>query len=761
MHGKALVAVAFLVCVAAVRAADETEISLVEAGASLADEFTVCLRDRPLMCLSPAQDFRQDGSSLLLSERLRTIGQKFRLEGGVLTFADDASRVVAAEHGAQKELDSPSGGRAWIWKKLELNYDQQFSIVEEAGGAASICMRAFPKACLHAAYPTENKVILASSDRVKTAWVVRPTKPCAANPCENGACSEQTDGTAKCTCNAGYSLGADNKCFEIDVCAHSDTNPCDANAVCAKTGPGKSSCACNKGFEGKGGKNECTAIDVCKKQNPCDGNSVCQFTGPLAFKCSCKAGYVPVSPTNCEELDLCATANPCHKNAACKKTGAGQVSCTCNPGFAGNGQSCEESDGCAGSPCGEHSTCERRPLGGRECKCDAGHEVDKNAKQFHCAAVDPCKKVGPPFCKGRNQECRFLAPGQARCLCKAGLIPFVNGNCEVPGSKEALAAAADEGSEGARQELNYQKHKAKAAEERRKEMEMEFRRKQKEREENIRALEARIRTLIRETTNARITDRDHRISALNDHIVGLQSQQAEASKTAGAQLALIKALEKSETEKVKRLTTAMEEATSKIKDAARKYAERLRERTRAELAASEGSSPAPEAPTAPAPAPKPAARKPVDPPQYHNAHSAQPLKLPIARSTPIGQAKRRVHSKPTGPAPAPRPKPSVRAPTPTPAKIRFQQIEAEVDTAASVEAAAAAAMKSDLSADLASLSTVSEAELAQSDEDLQSELAKLHAEVDSHLDAVLGSEDEAEEGEDAAEEEDAEEEAEF
>jgi hypothetical protein len=323
-----------------------------------------------------------------------------------------------------------------------------------------------------------------------------------------------------------------------------------------------------------------------------------------------------------------------------------------------------------------------------------------------------------------------------------------------------LAAAADEGSESARQEINFQKHKAKEAEERRKEMEREFRRKQKEREENIRALERRIRELIREKTNARVTDRDNRISALSDHIASLQSTQAEASKTGASQLALIKALEQSESQKVKRLTAAMDAATSKIADAARRYAERIRQRTEAEMRSNTGMSPDSSSPnpsrTTPTPMPAPKsslpARKPASPPQYHNAHSSQPLKLPINH-----RITRR------GPAPAPQPK-AVKQLAEKKQKltadqgtntIRFQEVHSEVEAEAEAQTeaeahaeaqteaeAVASVMKSDLSADLRNLMTVSDAELAQTDEDLQSELAKLHAEVDTHLDEVLGHSEE-------------------
>jgi len=350
-------------------------------------------------------------------------------------------------------------------------------------------------------------------------------------------------------------------------------------------------------------------------------------------------------------------------------------------------------------------------------------------------------------------------------LCKPGYLAFWNGNCEKPGSPEALAAAADEGNESARQEIDFQKHKAKQAEERRKEMEREFRRKQKEREENIRALERRIRELIREKTNARITDRDNHITSLSDRIASLQKAQAEAAKTATTQLNLIKALEKSEAHKVKRLTAAMEAATSKVADAARAYAERVRARTEAEMRSTTESSPDSGVSVPPSPTPQPApksslpVRKPASPPQYHNAHSTQPLKLPINH-----RVTRRHSSKP---APAPQPKPErpvpsdIKKPTAdqgTNVVPRFTQIhaeaeaEAEAQTEAQTEAeAVASVMKSDLSADLQNLATVSDAELAQSDEDLQNELAKLHAEVDSHLDEVLHESEDEEEADEADE----------
>ncbi len=111
-----------------------------------------------------------------MADRLRAPGQKFRLEGGVLRFADESSRVISAEHGAQNAMDSQAGGRVWVWKEQALSFDQQWNANEDlTTGSAQICMRAFPKACLYTNYPNENKVIIANSEHARTVWVVRRT----------------------------------------------------------------------------------------------------------------------------------------------------------------------------------------------------------------------------------------------------------------------------------------------------------------------------------------------------------------------------------------------------------------------------------------------------------------------------------------------------------------------------------------------------------------------------------------------------------
>ncbi len=126
-----------------------------------------------MMCLAPGADLKQDGTALTLADRLRSPGQRFRLEQGVLHLSTSPNRVIAAEHGAQNQLDTAAGGRVWVWERQELNFDQQWMTANENGDASQICMRAFPKACIHTAYPADNKINIASSDNARTVWVVR------------------------------------------------------------------------------------------------------------------------------------------------------------------------------------------------------------------------------------------------------------------------------------------------------------------------------------------------------------------------------------------------------------------------------------------------------------------------------------------------------------------------------------------------------------------------------------------------------------
>jgi len=230
------------------------------------------------------------------------------------------------------------------------------------------------------------------------------------------------------------------------------------------------------------------------------------------------------------------------------------------------------------------------------------------------------------------------------------------------------------------------------------------------------------------------------VEALGDRIKQLEAQQLEAAKLAATQFAFIKQLEQAEANKVSRLSEAMAEAGKRVGTEVRRYAERLRQLTREQLEASRDAPlPAP-APAAPKRTHKPKpATKPHPPPQYgSNINPLKPLKIGSGKKKPTP------HLKPPAPiVPARRPK-------------RYAPARTSRTTAPAVPAPSAVAARFQ-QVDLESLASVGDLDSTEDAATLENDLAALHADVDSHLEAVLAQEGEGEgEGEEEGEQEAAE-----
>ena len=69
---------------------------------------------------------------------------------------------------------------------------------------------------------------------------------CASNPCENGNCIPNADGTGTCTCPAGYF----GQFCEAQSCGGSK-NPCQNNSDCVQASSNSLKCLCKTGYAGK------------------------------------------------------------------------------------------------------------------------------------------------------------------------------------------------------------------------------------------------------------------------------------------------------------------------------------------------------------------------------------------------------------------------------------------------------------------------------------------------------------------------------
>lgn len=279
--------------------------------------------------------------------------------------------------------------------------------------------------------------------------------------CQPGAVG---DGTS-CTCGAGYSIGADGGCVDVDECADglNDCAPSSSGGKCTNTA-GSFVCLCQSGFAGDGktctesgcdagyAKNAsgvCTDVNECTTgQNDCATNALggqC-LNGQGSYTCKCKAGLTGDGKTcscavgyqfdatgSCLDINECTTGEddclaagqggqcankPGGFTCSCKTglTGDGKTSCACQKGYAvGPTGACVDIDECATgtSTCvadADGGKCANKP-GGFSCTCKTGFTGDGTS----CTDIDECV-ANSDNC---NQICTNTK-GSFECSCNPG-----------------------------------------------------------------------------------------------------------------------------------------------------------------------------------------------------------------------------------------------------------------------------------------------------------------------------------------------------
>lgn len=142
----------------------------------------------------------------------------------------------------------------------------------------------------HCAVPLEDFLVLVESigARMETYCIGEPGDPCDPDPCANGTCIDNEDGTFFCDCNEGWT---GEFCDIEDPC---QDDPC-VNGTCVDNGDGTFTCDCEFGWTG----------ELCDMENPCEpdpcANGTCIDNGDGTFTCDCNEGWIG---------DLCDEEDP-------------------------------------------------------------------------------------------------------------------------------------------------------------------------------------------------------------------------------------------------------------------------------------------------------------------------------------------------------------------------------------------------------------------------------------------------------------------
>ncbi|KAI8498260.1 hypothetical protein Bbelb_242040 [Branchiostoma belcheri] len=227
---------------------------------------------------------------------------------------------------------------------------------------------------------------------------------CGLQPCFPGVPCINVAGGFECgDCPEGYT-GNGITCQDVDECTSATTNDC--TYVCENT-PGSYRCTCSAGYILI--NDQCLDIDECAY-----GLSECShlcINNVGSYTCDCPVGY-RLGPDNkqCIELDECAST-PCENGGTCHDE-INQFSCSCPLGWLGT--RCERDiDECLVTNHGCENECENT-LGSYTCSCPGGFELKDDRRT--CQDINECETtfVCTHICS--NTE------GSYTCSCPADLV---------------------------------------------------------------------------------------------------------------------------------------------------------------------------------------------------------------------------------------------------------------------------------------------------------------------------------------------------
>ncbi|XP_020288632.1 fibrillin-3-like isoform X2 [Pseudomyrmex gracilis] len=229
------------------------------------------------------------------------------------------------------------------------------------------------------------------------------------NPCRFAQKCVNTMGSYRCVsgviCRPGYTLDPSGQyCIDIDECQEG-THKCGKDQVCENR-QGGYHCVCPAGFA-IGLNNDCVDINECSMHtgpfSVCGSNSRCENTAG-SYKCLCNEGFENIGGATgaCYDIDECQTAGLCQHE--CLNTWGGYI-CTCNPGFRLNNdnRSCTDIDECTEFK--DNNLCMgicENTLGSYTCKCPDGYRLSIDGRT--CQDIDECSSGR--VCRGADETCQ-------------------------------------------------------------------------------------------------------------------------------------------------------------------------------------------------------------------------------------------------------------------------------------------------------------------------------------------------------------------
>ncbi|XP_064613092.1 uncharacterized protein LOC135476878 [Liolophura sinensis] len=242
----------------------------------------------------------------------------------------------------------------------------------------------------------------------------------------NGGCSQtctNTQGSYKCSCEAGYGLVDGSQCKPI--CFGGAPGTCPNGGKCLS--PDR--CSCPPGYAGS----PCADVNECQTGNGGCSQTCSNTVG--SFTCSCKPGYqLDADGRTCKALCQGLPAGTCPNGGTCIEPDV----CECPNGFsaptcedinecqsnnggceqqiplADDGKSCTDIDECTEGTSGCSNFCVNDP-GSFHCDCPLGYELGDDGLQ--CQDLDECKT--------NNGGCSHICAntdGSFVCSCRDGFV---------------------------------------------------------------------------------------------------------------------------------------------------------------------------------------------------------------------------------------------------------------------------------------------------------------------------------------------------